>query len=146
GSVKLASSDPFTFPLMDSNYFATAFDLFTMRETVKAARQFVTASPWRDLVNEWFGAMGAVETYAEIVAAARDSVLTIWHPTSSARMSPKGARHGVVDPDLLVKHVAGLRVVDASVCPAIPACHTTAPVYILAERASALIKAAWYLK
>ena len=115
GSVKLASSDPFTFPLMDPNYLATEFDRFTMLQAVKAARQFVSASPWQGFVNARFGVMGAAETDDEIVAAARDSVVTIWHPTSSARMSPKGSERGVVDPDLLVKHIADLRIVDASV-------------------------------
>ncbi|KAJ7240993.1 hypothetical protein C8J57DRAFT_1085439 [Mycena rebaudengoi] len=58
-------------------------------------------------------------------------------------MSPRGADYGVVDPDLLVKGVKHLRVVDASVMPYVPAANTHVPVYIFAERASDLIKAKW---
>lgn len=86
-----------------------------MLEAVKGARQFAASAPWKDLIISPFGVMGAAETDDEIITAARDSIVSIWHPTSSARMSPKGAKHGVVDPDLLVKGISGLRIVDASI-------------------------------
>jgi choline dehydrogenase-like flavoprotein len=54
-------------------------------------------------------------------------------------MSPVGASWGVVDPNLVVKHTIGLRVVDASVLPRVPAGHPQAVVYALAERAASLI-------
>lgn len=146
GTVKLASSDPFTFPLSNPNFLSTEFDRFAMLEAVKGARRFAAAAPWQDFIVDRFGVMGAAETDEELAAAILESTVTIWHPTSSARMSPRGAKFGVVDPDLLVKGVSGLRIVDASVFPAIPACHTVAPVYIVAERASQLIKDTWYLK
>lgn len=63
------------------------------------------------------------------------------HALGTAAMSPKNANYGVVDPDLRVKGAAGLRIVDASVLPKAPSAHTQAPVYIIAERASELIKA-----
>ncbi|KAF9447314.1 hypothetical protein P691DRAFT_802593, partial [Macrolepiota fuliginosa MF-IS2] len=50
---------------------------------------------------------------------------------------------GVVDPDLLVKHVSGLRIVDASILPYIPSAHTQVPVYVVAERAADMIKSKW---
>jgi len=67
--------------------------------------------------------------------------LSINHGVGTARMSPATANWGVVDSHLLVKGVEGLRVVDASVFPAIPECHTQAPTYIVAERGAELIKA-----
>lgn len=86
-----------------------------MLSAVKAARKFVEAAPWKDFIVSRFGPVGSAETDDEIIAAARDSVDSIWHPTSTARMSPKHARWGVVDPQLLVKGAHGLRIVDASV-------------------------------
>lgn len=115
GSIKLASSNPFTFPLINPNFFSAQLDRDIMLEAVKGVRRFAAAAPWKDFVTGRFGVMGGAETDDEIIAAARNSVVTIWHPTSSARMSPKGAKFGVVDPDLLVKGISGLRIVDASV-------------------------------
>ncbi|KAF9045836.1 hypothetical protein BDZ89DRAFT_138996 [Hymenopellis radicata] len=56
-------------------------------------------------------------------------------------MSPKGASWGVVDPDLRVKGVEGLRIVDGSVLPYLPNAHTQGPIYLFAERGADLIKA-----
>ncbi|KAJ7347023.1 hypothetical protein DFH08DRAFT_961415 [Mycena albidolilacea] len=58
-------------------------------------------------------------------------------------MSATEADHGVVDPDLTVKGLGGLRIVDGSVLPYVPVAHTQAAVYIFAERAADLIKAAF---
>ncbi|KAJ7586953.1 glucose-methanol-choline oxidoreductase, partial [Mycena floridula] len=64
---------------------------------------------------------------------------TVFHPTGSARMTSTKATYGVVNPDLKVKGVDGLCVVDASVLPFIPSGHTQVAVYGFAERASDLI-------
>ncbi|KAF5312003.1 hypothetical protein D9619_002492 [Psilocybe cf. subviscida] len=143
GTVTLASTDPFAFPKMDPAFLTTDFDVAAMTQVVKDARTFVASSPFSGLITGRFGTMGAAVTDADIAAAARDSVVTIWHPTSTARMSPKTASWGVVDSSLCVKGVNGLRVVDASVFPDIFAGHPTGPIYIIAERAADLIKAAW---
>lgn len=62
-----------------------------------------------------FGAIGGAKTDEKIVAAAPDAIVTIWHPTSTVRMSPSDAWWDVVDLQLHVKGVSGLRIVDASV-------------------------------
>ena len=62
-----------------------------------------------------FGTVGDAKTDEEILSAIRQAARTIFHPTCTARMSPKNAKWGVVDPELLVKGAAGLRIVDASV-------------------------------
>lgn len=111
----LASTDPFKFPQIDPAFLTTDFDVFAMTQVVKDARTFVASAPFSGLIAGPFGTMGAAQTDAQIAAAARNSVVTIWHPTSTARMSPKSASWGVVDNTLLVKGVNGLRVVDASV-------------------------------
>lgn len=80
---------------------------------------------------------------AEFEAFLRQGVDTSLHGVGTAAMSKRNGKGGVVDPELKVKGVEGLRVVDASVIPRVPAGHTQVPVYVLAERASDLIKAAW---
>ncbi|KAF4581342.1 hypothetical protein EYR40_002930 [Pleurotus pulmonarius] len=69
-----------------------------------------------------------------IRSALADVDFSSFHPASSS---------GVVDPDLKVKGIEGLYIVDASVMPRIPAAHTQAPTYVIAERAADLIKEAW---
>ena len=111
----MASTDPFAFPNIDPAFMTSPFDVFAMTQVVKDVRQFLSSSPFKGFIASPFGEMGAAQTDDQIAAAAKDGVVTIWHPTSTARMSPKGASWGVVDSDLLVKGVCGLRVVDASV-------------------------------
>ncbi|KAF8886161.1 aryl-alcohol-oxidase from pleurotus Eryingii [Infundibulicybe gibba] len=144
GSITLASTDPFTFPHIDPAFMTSPLDSLLMVEAVRALRRFLGAKSWQDYILSPFGALSEANTDDEIKAAVREGVVTIWHPTSTARMSPDNATWGVVDSKLLVKGVSGLRIVDASVFPVIPAAHTTGPVYIVAERAADLIKAAWH--
>jgi len=143
GSVTLNSSDPFAFPNIDPNFLASPFDQFVAVESVKSIRRFITASPWNGFISGQFGNVGDAQTDGEILAAIRQAARTIFHPTCTARMSPKNAKWGVVDPELLVKGAIGLRVVDASVFPVIPGGHTVAPTYIVAERGAEFIKETW---
>jgi choline dehydrogenase-like flavoprotein len=143
GTVTLSSKDPFAFPVVDPALLTTGFDVLTMIQAVKDARTFIQSSTFTGLIAGRFGALGAAQTDAQITAAMRDSVTSIFHPTSTACMSPRGASWGVLDPDLRVKGVGGLRVVDASVFPNIFACHPTGVIYIIAERTSDLIKQTW---
>ncbi|KDR73180.1 hypothetical protein GALMADRAFT_125264 [Galerina marginata CBS 339.88] len=143
GSVTLATSNPFDAPNIDPSLLGSEFDLFTMREAVRSAERFVAAPAWKDYIIAPFGGLENTNTEAKLDDYIRANGNTIFHPVGTASMSPRGASHGVVDPDLLVKGVSGLRVVDASVLPIVPAAHTQAPTYIVAERAADLIKGLW---
>ena len=68
-----------------------------------------------DYIISPVGDLASTNTDAEIDAYVAAHALTIYHPVGTAQMSARGAKHGVVDPDLLVKKVSGLRIVDASV-------------------------------
>ncbi|KAI0064255.1 alcohol oxidase [Artomyces pyxidatus] len=142
GTVSLASADPFAFPLIDPRFFSHAVDLHVMREAIKAALRFVRAPAWRDYIVAPFGALAVVQTDAEIEEYARENGGSVFHPVGTAAMGRPSDENAVVNPDLTVRGVRGLRVVDASVLPFIPAAHTQAAVYIVAERAADLVKAA----
>lgn len=86
-----------------------------MVEAVKSLRRFLEAPEWNDFILGRYGFVGDANTDEEILEAAKKAIVTIWHPTSTARMSPENASWGVVDPNLRVKGTFGLRVVDASV-------------------------------
>ncbi|KAJ6489556.1 alcohol oxidase [Mycena vitilis] len=141
GSVILNSSDPLSPPVIDPNILGSEFDIFVMREGVKSALRFVTAPVWQNYVISSVG-INSTSTDAEIDDFVRDNGASVFHPAGTASMSPKHASWGVVDPDLSVKGLRGLRIVDLSVVPFIPAAHTQAAAYIIGERASDLIKEA----
>ncbi|KAF8585897.1 GMC oxidoreductase [Ramaria rubella] len=143
GSVKLASSDPFTPPLIDPGLFGTQFDMFAARAAIRSAQRFLTAPAWRSYVLQPFGGLANLTTDDELDDYIRQNGGSTFHMVGSAAMSARDAEYGVVDPDLLVKGVTGLRVVDASVMPFIPCGHTQAATYAIAERAADLIKATW---
>jgi choline dehydrogenase-like flavoprotein len=115
GSITLASANPFDAPNIDPAFLNSDFDIFTMREGVKAALRFVAGSAWQDYVIGPFGALADAKTDAQIDAYVRSEAVTVFHPFSTASMSPIGSSQGVVNPDLTVKNTVGLRIVDASV-------------------------------
>ncbi|KAF9457988.1 aryl-alcohol oxidase precursor [Collybia nuda] len=140
GFTKISSSDPFAKPIIDPKFLSTPFDIFTMKEAVKAVQRFTSAKAWKDYILSPFGALATATTDTIIETYVRNNAGTVFHPTGTASMSPKGAKWGVVDPNLKVKGVEGLRIVDASIMPFIPNGHPQAPIYLIAERAAALIK------
>lgn len=85
-----------------------------MREALKSTLRFAAAPAWDGYVLSSVG-VNSTSTDAEFDAFIRANTQTIFHPAGSASMSPKGADWGVVDPDLTVKGVTGLRIVDLSV-------------------------------
>ncbi|KAF7376528.1 GMC oxidoreductase [Mycena sanguinolenta] len=142
GSVTLQGNDSLSAPLIDPNLLGSEVDLLIMREALKSALRFVTAPAWQDFVISPFG-LNSTDSDEELDDFIRENAGAVYHPSGTAKMSPKGATWGVVDPDLSVKGLSGLRVVDLSVAPFIPAAHTQAAAYIIGERASDLIKEAW---
>ncbi|KXN84481.1 Choline dehydrogenase, mitochondrial [Leucoagaricus sp. SymC.cos] len=143
GSLRIQSSNPFDAPLIDLGIFNSDFDLFTAREAVKRTMGFAKAPVWRNIITDILAPFSGTMSDAEIEAVLRNMTKTALHGISTAAMSPRNATWGVVDPDLLVKGVSGLRIVDASIMPYVPAAHTQTPVYMIAERAADLIKEAW---
>ncbi|KAF9002549.1 pyranose dehydrogenase [Cyathus striatus] len=144
GSISLKSNDPFDAPLIDPAYLTADIDILIMKEAVRSAKRFFAGQAWKDTIIAPNGAFANAtddETLEHFIRST--SVSAGLHAVGTASMSPKGARYGVVDPDLLVKGTEGLRIVDASIMPIVPSGHTQAPTYAIAERAADLIKQAW---
>ncbi|KAJ7680727.1 aryl-alcohol oxidase [Mycena polygramma] len=142
GSVTLNSSDALRAPVINPNLLSSEVDISILREALKSALRFSTAPAWQDYVISPVG-VNATSTDAELDTYIRENAGTVFHPVGTASMSPRGATWGVVDPDLIVKGLRGLRIVDLSVVPFIPAAHTQAAAYVIGERASDLIKEFW---
>ena len=110
----MASKNPFDKPIIDPQYVSTTFDKFCLREAVKAIKRFVSARAWADYIISPHGSAAAT-TDEEIDAHIRGIATTVYHATGTASMSAGNAHWGVVNPDLKVKGVEGIRIVDASV-------------------------------
>ncbi|KAJ7163548.1 alcohol oxidase [Mycena crocata] len=142
GAVTLNSSNPLVAPLINPNHFDVELDILILIEALRSAMRFVRAPAWSGYVMSPFGEVSD-STDEELEAYIRSTAGSGFHAVGTASMSAKGAPYGVVDPDLRVKGLTGLRIVDASVMPFVPTAHTQAATYIIAERAADLIKAAW---
>ncbi|KAJ7654752.1 aryl-alcohol oxidase-like protein [Mycena rosella] len=145
GSINITSSSVFSYPTIDPAFYTTAFDIGTAIYAVKAAQEFFSKSAWDGFIGAPFSDAANLDTDAKIEAYVRKWAMSNKHPTSTARMSKNSDKSGVVGPDLLVKGIEGVRVVDASVLPFAVGGFPQAQVYIIAERAAALIKDAWSL-
>ncbi|KAF5353226.1 hypothetical protein D9756_008078 [Leucocoprinus leucothites] len=139
GSITLASKDPFVLPVIDPKVLDTEFDKQTMIHSIRSSQRFATSTPFKGYVT---GNYTTLITDEDILNYVAQWATSIKHPFSTARADPD-PKNGVVDGKLLVHKVRGVRIVDASVWPVIPAGHTLAPIYIMAERAADVIKAAW---
>ena len=139
GSVHIASPDPHAAPAIRYNYLATENDRRVMVDGLKLIRRIAAAAPLRDYVaaEEYPGAH--VRSDEDWLAFAREAGDTVFHPTSTCRMGTDA--RAVVDTRLRVHGVERLRVVDASVMPAVPSGNINAAVIAVAEKASDLIGA-----
>jgi choline dehydrogenase len=138
GAVELRSADPFRQPAIHAGSLSDpgGEDLRTLTEGVRLALRVLDAPPLRRQLAER-PTPGPGE--AEIAAFIRANAHTAWHATSTCSMGVDD--QAVVDPELRVRGLGGLRVVDASVMPVINRGHPNAPVIMLAERAADLMRA-----
>ncbi|WP_136717604.1 GMC family oxidoreductase [Halorientalis salina] len=137
GEITLRSADPFDDPVIDPNYLDADADLDVLVEGVKQAREIVGASAFDDVRGEEVWPGEDVQTDAEIEAHVRETAHTVYHPVGTCKMGDD--EMAVVDDDLRVHGIDGLRVADASVMPTISSGNTNAPTYMIAEMAAARI-------
>ncbi|EKM76823.1 hypothetical protein AGABI1DRAFT_77908 [Agaricus bisporus var. burnettii JB137-S8] len=143
GTLTINSSDPFDSPLIDPTFFATPGDIAIARDAVRNVRKFFAAKSWEGYITSETPPSAGADSDDELDAFISGNFTTTWHPGCTAMMSPKGADYGVVDPDLKVKGIRGLRIVDASVMPFLISGHLLAGIYAIGERAADMIKQDW---
>jgi choline dehydrogenase-like flavoprotein len=140
GSLKLASKDPLAAPLADPNFLGDPDDVQRLIRGFKLMRRIMAQPALADLGARELPASASAQSDAQIEQFIRNHADTIYHPSGSCRMGPGPL--DVVDAQLRVHGLQGLRVVDASIMPQLVSGNTNAPVIMIAEKAADMIKAA----
>lgn len=139
GTLRLASANPDDAPLIDPNYLATERDRTEIREGLKIGREVLAQDAFKEFHRREDLPGALIRTDAELDEFIRHDASSAYHPVGTARMAADGDDRGVVDLELRFRGVDGLRVVDASVIPAVPSANTNACVFMIAEKAADLI-------
>jgi len=143
GSIHITSPSVSVPPIINPNYLSNAYDLAAITTAAKYTRLLASTPPLSDIWTEAYEPIGELDlTDDEWVAFVRGTMLSIYHPVGTCAMLPEGDG-GVVDGELKVHGVRGLRVVDASVMPILPSAHIQTGVYGVAERGAEMIVREW---
>ena len=140
GTVSLASKDPLQLPLVDPQFLRDPDDMVRMVRGVRRMRTILSQPALAQFGAREQAASAHAQTDAQIEQFIRQYADTIYHPVGTCRMGPGPL--DVVDAQLCVHGMQGLRVVDASIMPRIVSGNTNAPVVMIAEKAVDFLRAA----
>ncbi len=139
GSIHARSTDPADAPAIRPNYLSTEEDRRVAVASIRLARRVVEAPALARFRPRAYLPAAGLLSDAELVKAAGDIGTTIFHPVGTARMGTADDPHAVTDARLRVRGVQGLRVIDASVMPAITSGNTNSPTIMIAEKGAAMV-------
>ncbi|MEJ2140728.1 MAG: GMC family oxidoreductase N-terminal domain-containing protein [Gammaproteobacteria bacterium] len=137
GEVVVETSDPMTYPKIYPNYLSDERDCAVAIRSIKVARRIAEAPALRNCVIDEYVPGREFQSDVELLDAARRYSQTIYHPTSTCKRGNDDA--AVVDHQLRVHGIEGLRVADASIMPEIVSGNTNAPTIMIAEKAADMI-------
>ena len=140
GTVRLRSGRPEDLPIVDPNFLAEPEDLKTSVEGVKISREIFEQPSLQKHIRAIRFPDASVKTQADYEAYARQYGRTSYHPTCTCKMGAESDPMAVVDPQLRVRGVDGLRICDSSVMPSLVGSNTNAPTIMIGEKASDLVR------
>ena len=140
GYVRSKSADPFVHPIIQPNYLAAESDRQVLLAGMKLARRLLGSRPLSKYYDreEFPGAQA--QSDADLLAAAKQRGTTTFHLMGTCRMAPDSDPTAVVNDQLRVRGLQGLRVVDASIMPTMPSANLNASVLMIAEKAADMIR------
>lgn len=138
GQVSLASADPHAAPRIVTNYLTAPQDIKVLVAGLRSLREIYAQRAFRDLVDGEYFPGPLVWDDASLETFARTKGGTVFHPSGTCRMG--GDDTAPLDPELRLRGVHGLRVIDASAMPTMSSANTNAPTIMIAERAAALLR------
>lgn len=140
GYVRLRSTDPFAPPIIQPNYLAEESDRHVLLGGMKLARKLLASRPLQPYYDYEDFPGPKVQSDDELLGAAKERGTTTFHPSGTSRMGPRTDPLAVVDDQLRVHGLQGLRIVDASVMPTMLSANLNASTLMIAEKASDMIR------
>jgi choline dehydrogenase len=140
GSVRIKSADPLAPPALQPNYLSAPGDRETLLAGIRLARKLAATPALAPYVRAEYRPGIAAQSDADLIEFAKNTGGTIFHPSGTCSMGDIARdRQAVVDSELRVHGVDGLRVVDCSIMPTLTSGNTNVPVVMIAEKAADLI-------
>ncbi len=139
GYVRARSKDPFEKPAIQPNYLADEMDQRVILGGIKLSRRLFRTDPLAPYFAGELSPGDDVQTDDEILNYARGRGTTAFHPMGTCRMGPASDPGAVVDPELRVHGLEGLRIADASIMPTMPSANTNASSLMIGEKAADMI-------
>lgn len=140
GTVRLRSADPAALPIVDPNFLGHPDDLRTSVEGIKISREIFEQAAMKKHIRKIHFPDNSVRSQADYEAYARQYGRTSYHPTCTCKMGADSDPMAVVDANLRVRGVDGLRICDSSVMPSLVGSNTNAPTIMIGEKASDLVR------
>lgn len=140
GYVRARSRDPFDKPVIQPNYLAEESDRRTLLGGMKLARKLMHSEPLQPYIDYEAFPGPDVQTDDELLAAAKERGTTTFHPAGTCKMGPASDPTAVIDDQLRVHGIDGLRVIDASIMPTMLSANLNAATMMIAEKGSDLVR------
>ena len=138
GHIALKNDDPRTAPAIHANYLSEAEDVEMMLECVRVSREILAQPAFRPFRAHEIHPGGDVTDRSGLLEFIRNKAESIYHPVGTCRMGSDA--DAIVDPELKVNGIDGLRVIDASIMPTLIGGNTNAPTIMIAEKAADMIR------
>ena len=139
GNIAIRSIDPFEHPDINPNYLSDERDQKVSVDAIKVARKIAEAPVLKEVITDEYTPGAQYQSDEELLQAAREHSQTIYHPAGTCKMGVASDKTAVVDSNLRVHGIEGLRIADASIMPTIVSGNTNAPTIMIGEKASDLI-------
>ena len=140
GYVRARSADPFEHPIIQPNYLVAESDRRVLLAGMKLARRLLASRPLSKYYDREEFPGANVQSDDELLSAAKQRGTTTFHLMGTCRMAPDSDPTAVVDDQLRVRGLLGLRVVDASIMPSMPSANLNASALMIAEKAADMIR------
>lgn len=137
GSIHVKSADPADAPAIRFNFLSTQHDRDGLLAAIRKGRELMATSPLKEMTGQEIAPGAHIQSDAELLEWVRNNAETTYHPVGTCKMGQDAM--AVVDAELRVHGIAGLRVADASIMPTLTSGNTNAPCIMIGEKCAEMV-------